>query len=673
MLQIVPNDSFDKATRHVDVKIQVYFDETPTTFYTSDYLIDLDLIEESATETKNPMGAISANELSFSLANINDVFTPSNPNGPYYGKIKTGVIVKPFICCTLSNLHITKDNDDGVVWIPLGEFKVTGWIAKAGSLVADVTAMDSMQDLLSKTMPRMQTMKNATYESALKAFFKVLGITEYIIEKGLDTSVIPFIPFESSDTVPNVLQKFSEAAICAIYANRNNKTVVRPFKAGEPVVDFTDANQIISIDTQQSILKTYNGVNLTYYHLQPSAVAELLNVKNLTAPAGVSNHGPFTFSKPLYRISGVQTYADGSYMVPILSFDACSSDIKINVSNGEAVTMESGAFDSNGNAVDDERYVRSASAYNCNVSATYNINADTISKGDEVKVLLCNNDEVLQIKSVIAPDYERCSVLIPEATLDKDIVVELGAFSYLDGSKNNEAPNRSRFPEYVYVVAGSTYIIDTLNPSKVGYEFNAFFYDASKVFLSHQNISITKDGTGSVVIPNGASYIKCHFSTSIVPVGTAVHISGYTDKVINNFKFYALSSVLSTTHEVLITMGNSDEAAHFSASVFGIGINSTPLTLKDFTSNPLSVDNSLIQTKSQAVSYKQKLLNFVNALIPELSLVIRGNPLLELGDVISVTSDKYKVTFTGILKRAEYSFNGSLSCKVTLLNVEVLS
>lgn len=673
MLQIVPNDSFDKATRHVDIKVQIYFDDTPTTFYTSDYLIDLDLIEESATETKNPMGAISANELSFSLANLKDVFTPSNPSGPYFGKIKTGVIVKPFICCTLGNLHITKDTDVGIVWIPLGEFKVTGWIAKAGSLIADVTAMDSMQDVLSKTMPRMQTMKDATYESALKAFFSALGITDYIIEEGLDASVIPFIPFESSNTVPNVLQKFSEAAICAIYANRSNKTVIRPFKVSKPAVYFTDANQIISIDTQQSILKTYNGVDLTYYHHQPSAVAELLNVNSLSAPAGVSNHGPFTFSKPLYRVSGVQTYAEGSYVVPILSFDACSSDIKINVSNGEAVALESGAFDSSGGAIDDENYVRSARAYECNVNVTYNINTDTISEGDEVHILLCSDDEVLQITNVSASDYEVCSILIPEATLDKDMVVELGAFSYLDGSKNNEAPNWSRFPDYVYVVAGSTYTIDTLNPAKVGYEFNAFFYDASKAFLGHQNVTIARDGTGTVVAPNGASYIMCHFSNSIVPVGNAVRISGYTDKVINNFKFYALSGVLSTEHDVLITLGSSDEVAHFSASVIGIGINSTPLTLKDFTSNPLSVDNNLIQTKIQAISYKQKLLNFVNALIPELSLVIRGNPLLELGDVISVVSDKYKVNFTGILKRAEYSFNGSLSCKITLLNVEVLS
>ena len=58
--------------------------------------------------------------------------------------------------------------------------------------------------------------------------------------------------------------------------------------------------------------------------------------------------------------------------------------------------------------------------------------------------------------------------------------------------------------------------------------------------------------------------------------------------------------------------------------------------------------------------------------VPVLEVSVRGNPLLEIGDAIHIGCPSKKVDFSGIIMRANYSFNGSLSCTLTLLNLDIL-
>lgn len=676
MIRLKPNNSFDSSTRHIDVKVQVYFDTEPTTFYSSDFLVDVSVIEESSGEAKNPLGAVSANELDFSLANLNDIFTPSNDTSPYYGKIKVGLLVEAFMCSTMSNLNITADNDTSdIVWISLGKYTVTNWTAKAGSLLATVSATDVMQSILSMPMPRLNTLEKVTYEDTLKYLFEKLQVADYAILDGLDSTILDYVPFYSNDTVPSVLQKISEAAICAIFADRTGKLVVKPFSNASPSFDLTDDNQIISIDTQQSVLKSYNGVDVSFYRHQLSVVSELLNVRNLAVPIGSFTHGPYIFEKPLYKISSVISEADGAYFVPMNTYDACSSDILLITSYGEGSVIESGMYDvMTGTKKDSDEYNRSSSSFTCSEGSSYRIYTELIGGGDNLYIcLLSDNDELIQTLPVPISEDGICYVTIPQAYLNKKIVVELGALSYLDGSNNDEATNRCRFPIYVPVIPGSTYKVNTLNKSMAGEAFNAFFYDDAKAFVKHQTITIDRKGVGSIEVPSGVSYLKCHFSTSIVPVETALPIEGRTNIKQRRFTFYASTNTLKIGDTVTITTESDTSDSTTTISVQGISIESTKLNIKDQASSVLKVDNSLLQSARQAAAYKEKLTKFVNAVIPELTLVIRGNPLMELGDVISVNSAKYKISFTGVLKRAEYNFTGSLSCKITLLNTEVIA
>ena len=106
--------------------------------------------------------------------------------------------------------------------------------------------------------------------------------------------------------------------------------------------------------------------------------------------------------------------------------------------------------------------------------------------------------------------------------------------------------------------------------------------------------------------------------------------------------------------------------------VYGIAVDFVQSILTDNVLNVLKVTNRYVQTTDYAKRYKAMLEAFVNSDMPTLTLQVRGNPLLNIGDKIRVQSTNYNLDFTGILQRIKYNYVGSLSCEITLLNSEIL-
>lgn len=81
----------------------------------------------------------------------------------------------------------------------------------------------------------------------------------------------------------------------------------------------------------------------------------------------------------------------------------------------------------------------------------------------------------------------------------------------------------------------------------------------------------------------------------------------------------------------------------------------------------IELDSQFVQTKSLAESLCEYVDSYVDAAMPTLELVVRGNPKIELGDLIQVDSSKYKLKYTGTVAKAEYGYDGGLTCKMTLV------
>lgn len=436
------DEDFNAHSRCILLKLDIFFDglqNEPLTVTRSDYLIDAELLEEAGAEDSNPLGAISANELSFSLYNDNGIFSPTNPNSPYYGKIKTNVPIIPYMKPEL-------DEGTDVNWIKMGIYYVSDWNATVTGAAASITAEDKLQQVFLEPAPVIPVGLNKTQAAFFQEVFDALGYAAKISQSLNATLLYTFTEGEQKKYIQEMLQ----GAIAYCLCNKNGDIVVEPLDGNKPLrATITDADQIISVDAKQSIIKSYGGVELTYVLPQLTEAIQLLQVKEANVPPGVFTHNKVAFSKGPVKV----------------------------ITNAYALTEN---------------------------------------------------------KEVTVVDY------------------------------------------------------------------------------------------------------------------------------------------VSSPWDITLVTRNESTQTISDLVVYGIAVDFVQSILTDSVSNVLKVKNRYIQNTTYANQYRTMLEAFVNSDMPTLTLQVRGNPLLNIGDKIRVQSANYNLDFTGILQRVSYKYIGSLSCEITLLNSDIL-
>ena len=175
MAEIITRDAVDQdfntPSRQIVMRLDIFFDglqSDPLIITKDNYLMDATLLEEIGAEDSNPLGTISANELSFSLYNSDGIFSPTNTNSPYYGKIKTNVPIIPYI------RPETTDNTE-VNWIKMGEYYVSNWNATVTGAAASITADDKLQQVFLEPAPVIPVGLNKTQAAFFQEVFDALG------------------------------------------------------------------------------------------------------------------------------------------------------------------------------------------------------------------------------------------------------------------------------------------------------------------------------------------------------------------------------------------------------------------------------------------------------------------------------------------------------------------
>ena len=324
-MRVATDADFNSRSRHIDLKLDIYFDgpsATPLTVSKSDFLIDAEWLEEITADSSSPLGVVSSNELTFRLFNKDGMFSPTNVLSPYYGKIKAGIGIK------LSVRPI--DALEEVEWVLLGAYLTTGWDAQITGTYADITANDIWYYIFNTAMVDYPVTKDITYHTLLTEVFSLIGYP-VTIDTALDT-VLPyaFISKSTKSFIKDILSASLSFATCS----KDGMPIIEAFVKPRTLrATLTDADQIKSMSVKQSITRAHDGVELSYVIPNLSELTNLVTVTNLTVPVGTTTVSGIEYqNSPVWDVLTV-IVRDASGKVSLSNYQSTQDTISITVNN----------------------------------------------------------------------------------------------------------------------------------------------------------------------------------------------------------------------------------------------------------------------------------------------------------------------------------------------------
>lgn len=325
-MAISTDAAYNAAARTILHKVDIYMDgvgATPLSLTKDNYIVSSSLLEE-ATSGDTPFDSVTSNELVLNLNNKDNLFTPTNHNSPYYGKMKRGVKVIPYFKAN--------ENDD---WSSLGEFYVTSWVASTTSSTVTVTADDKLYNIFGQDTPAMPASSNIAVSDFYTAFFALFDVVPVVDASLTETLTIAFNELGNKE----FLSALSTAFLCTCNCTHNGAVKIKKLTEKQALrATITDADQVKTIDVKLSVASDYDSAYLKYYVPQESAEESVLSVNEVSLAAG-TNALVFKLDKsPLLRYTSV-SFTNRDVLVSLSSAVCDSLMATLNVvTSSEVIT-----------------------------------------------------------------------------------------------------------------------------------------------------------------------------------------------------------------------------------------------------------------------------------------------------------------------------------------------
>lgn len=133
-----------------------------------------------------------------------------------------------------------------------------------------------------------------------------------------------------------------------------------------------------------------------------------------------------------------------------------------------------------------------------------------------------------------------------------------------------------------------------------------------------------------------------------------------------------VSGVAASQDAVTITTTNDEtEEKEVDIVVTGTTIKTTPVYTIDDGESLLEVDSNYVQSKARANEIYRVLRKIVESKMPYITVEIKGNPTLEVGDKIKIESVKYNLDFTGLIVSNETTYTGGMHGTLKLIDASI--
>lgn len=427
-------EDYNAQSRCVVMKLDIYFDgldKAPLEVSRDNYLIDASVLEEACADSDNPFGAVSSNEISFSLYNSSGMFSPTQSTGPYYGKINTGV---PIIARIKPDVDSTEVNYD-----TLGLFYVTDWNATITGVTANVVANDVMYFIFSKPQTRLPVFKGISMQTLYEKFFEAIMVDVSIDSDLSETLLYAYIMKSNKD----FLNDMSIGSQSYIFCNRSGVPRVEYARGPQEVKHtLTDTDQIVNIISSQSILVEYSGAKVVMNKPQESPVEALLSINNELIPSGSYNSKITSFKlSPVYKVSAA--LLNGGANASISNIVATCTDVAYTLHNDSPADINSN-LEILGTYIDTVSTEYSSGSEEGNVLSVDNIYVQTAEYAEKFLKFLTayvkSNVPVLELEIRGNPKYlpgEKIHVVSDKYSVDFTGVLIRQEYTY-DGSLSSK-------------------------------------------------------------------------------------------------------------------------------------------------------------------------------------------------------------------------------------------
>lgn len=312
---------YNAKSRMVECKLDIYFDgenAAPTTVTKDNYLVSWHVLEEVSSDSAAPFSSVSANELSFELANRNNVFSPMNTSSPFHGKIKTGIKVAVYVRIVAA--------DSTYDWDPFGVFYLSDWQSGFMGQTISGTASDKVSSIINATRVKLPVYRNIQYNAFIQSFFTKLGMP-ITLDNALSGQLrFGYHVLQNIDFLNNVaggLQVF-------IFCDHNGDLVTRYMHKTVAVSHtITDNDQLVEPTTKQSIMLQYDGASVC------AKIPQLSDVVTLYSESDIVNStstlfGDRNFSNiPVVNVAYAQATGDANPTIAGLKHNATELEFRL--------------------------------------------------------------------------------------------------------------------------------------------------------------------------------------------------------------------------------------------------------------------------------------------------------------------------------------------------------
>lgn len=159
-------------------------------------------------------------------------------------------------------------------------------------------------------------------------------------------------------------------------------------------------------------------------------------------------------------------------------------------------------------------------------------------------------------------------------------------------------------------------------------------------------------------------------TTSLLSFSKHPVLSVRSIKTVGDYSVVA-PSFKSTAKDFECNLQSSSESS-VDLTVIGTVLETVLSTIGQELNAPLNIESKFIQEEYRAEIVRKYAKAYVDASMPTLELTVRGNPSIPLGSMLEISSQRFKVNYSGMLIKASYNYAGSLSCTITLIDASML-